>query len=114
MAELIGWQALNDALAGLIEAYPFELIGTEVVRDHLVEAAGDQGPAVADAWDRWFLQANGDQDLGVDPCEGLGGLFGGDLGLDDLTGDLDLENLFEDLDFESLFEQLGEALGETE
>ena len=114
VAELIGWDALTDALTGLIETYPFELIGTDVVRDHLVEAAGDQGPAVADAWDRWFLQANGDQDLGVDPSEGIGGLFGGDLGLDDLTGGLDLDNLFEDLDLESLIEDLGEAFGETE
>jgi len=114
VAELIGWEQLNDGLAGLIQEHPFELIGTEVVRDHLVEIAGDQGQAVADAWDRWFLQANGDQDLGVDPSEGLGGLLPGDLGLDDLTGDLDLDNLLEDLDFEQLFEQLGDVFGETE
>ena len=114
VADLIGWEQLTDALASLIEAHPFELIGTEVVRDHLVEAAGDQGPAVADAWDRWFLQANGDQDLDVDPGEGLGGLLGGGLGLDDLTGDLDLDTLLEDLDLGSLIEDLGEAFGETE
>jgi hypothetical protein len=73
---------------------------------------------VADAWDRWFLQANGDQDLGVDPDAGVGGMLDdlglGDLGLDDLTGELDLDTLLEDLDFEQLFEQLGDALGETE
>ncbi|MFA9565378.1 MAG: M1 family aminopeptidase, partial [Acidimicrobiales bacterium] len=123
VAELLGWEQLTDGLTTLIQEHPFELIGTDVVRDHLVEVAGDQGPAVADAWDRWFLQANGDQDLDVDPDAGVGGMLGdlglgdlglGDLGLDDLTDDLGLDTLLEDLDFEQIFEQIGEALGETE
>ena len=118
VGELIGWQQLNDGLAQLIQEHPFELVGTEVVRQQLVESAGDQGPAVDDAWERWFLQANGDQDLDIDPEAGAGGLLGdlglGDLGLDDLTGDLDLDSLLDDLDFDQIFEQLGEAFGETE
>ena len=102
-ADLIGWDELTTALRDFVAENSFALVSTSALRDHLVEAAGDDGAEIAALWDRWFREARGDED--IEPAEAIGA-FGdlGDLDLGGLDlGDLDLENLdLGDLDFEEL------------
>jgi hypothetical protein len=88
-AEVMGWDPLVDALASFVEANAFSLVGTDVLRNHLVEAAGDDGATIDALWERWFSEAKGDED--IEPADLFGGI--------DLGGDLFGENgpSFEDL-----------------
>jgi hypothetical protein len=110
-ADLIGWDTMTDALKSFVTENSFALVSTSALRDHLVAAAGADGPAIAELWDRWFREAKGDEDIEPADLFGLGGLEG----LEGLE-DLDLEEfLGEGFDFESLFGEnadLEELLGE--
>ena len=109
-AEVMGWDPLVDALASFVEANAFSLVGTDVLRSHLVDAAGDDGPVIDELWQRWFSEAKGDED--IEPSDLFGGLdFGGDLFGEDLFGeDLFGENgpNLEDLFGSDLFDPDGE------
>lgn len=112
-AEIMGWDELVDALAGFVEANAFSLVGTDVLRDHLVEAAGDDGPAIDALWERWFSEARGDEDIEATDLfgGGLGGL--GDLFGEDLFGEggASLDELFGDGELD-LDDFMGEFFGE--
>lgn len=115
-ADLIGWDQLVDALRSFIADNAFDLVSTDDLRSHLVEAAGDDGDAIGALWDRWFRQAKGDEDIETADLFGDLGLEGFDLEGLDLEGleDLNIEELFEgieNLDLEDL--DLDELLGEN-
>lgn len=129
VADLIGWDALIEALAAYVDDHAFELVSTDSLRQHLSDAAGDDGEQVAALWDRWFRSALGDEDIEPASPLGLGagalgggaldGALGGDLGdLEDSLGEGQQEMLNElleglesgEIDLDELFEDL---LGET-
>lgn len=75
--DLIGWDILIAALRDFVDANRFELVGTETLKTHLVDAAGDDGPEVDRLWDRWFSEARGAEDIeSSSPFGSLGGLEG--------------------------------------
>lgn len=116
-AEVMGWDALIDSLESFVAEHAFELVGTDVLRSHLVDSAGSDGEAIGALWDRWFRGVHGDEDIGVQDVSELG--LPGGIDLDALEGmpldglnleNLDLENLdLENLDLENL--DLEELLG---
>jgi len=121
-AELIGWNELTEALKAFVTKNSFALVATDALRDHLVEAAGENGQAIGELWDRWFRQAKGDED--IEPADLLGAFGGADAagleGLDDLAEIFgegsDFAELFgEDANLDELFGEgsgLGELFGE--
>ncbi len=90
--DLLGWDNLTEALAGFVADNRFELVSTNELRDHLVDAAGNDGDEIAALWDRWFREAKGAED--IEASDALGGP--GDLGLDGLG--LDDIDLFDDVE----------------
>lgn len=118
-ADLIGWDTLTDALASFVAEHPFELVSSDVLRQHLIDAAGDDGDAVGELWDRWLRDAKGDEDIPVVPGAGFGDLGDfeglGDLeGLDELGDIEDLSDLFGEGGLGDLFSEddLDELFGE--
>ncbi len=104
VADLIGWDALTESLKSFVDENSFALVSTNTLRSHLVDDAGEDGPAVVDLWDRWFRKARGDE--GIEASDALAGLEALEgLDLDDLFGeDFDFEELLgEDFNIEELF-----------
>ena len=130
-ADLIGWNELVTALKTFVADNAFSLVSTDALRSHLITAAGDDGEAIGQLWDRWFRSARGDEDIEpsdlLDAFGGIEGLDGlDDLNLDEMLEGLDLENLdlddlLQDLDLDellgedsTLFSELLEDLLEAE
>ena len=113
-ADLIGWEALIDALESFVAENAFDLVSTDTLRQHLIDSAGSNGDAVDALWTRWFRESNGDLDIepadlfqsfGFDPeLFNLGDVLGDD-------GELDLEDLAENLGNSDLEDLLGDLGG---
>jgi len=103
-ADLLGWDELVAALGSFIAENSFALVSTDELRQHLIEAAGADGPAIGALWDRWLRESKGDED--IEPVD-LFGAFGDIDGLD--LENFDLENFdIEGFDPESFDDLFGE------
>ena len=89
----LGRDRVAAALADVVREHAFEVLDADGLRDSLARSLGG-GDRFERLWTRWMERRRGDEDLGVDPGAGLGGLLGGgadgqDLGeLSDLLGEL--------------------------
>ncbi len=111
LEEEYGARRVATALREIVSSSAYDELDGPGLRALLVN---DLGAEAGTLWDRWMVQTHGDDDLGVDPGAGIGGL--GELGglgdLEGMLGGLDLGNLNPE-DLAPLLEQFGGGEGLT-